>query len=124
MNVHLVPQVQEALERNMAGRTVVVVAHRLSTVAHADRIVVLDGGEVVEQGPPDDLYKQKGLYYRLVKKQMIKRQDSTPEANTEESLSLEMPKPDPFGARASPSFLRNRWTNPDQSDTESNASMD
>ena len=62
----------------MGGRTVIVVAHRLSSVKHADRIVVLDDGVVVEQGPPDDLYKQKGLYYSLVKKQMIVRQASEP----------------------------------------------
>lgn len=62
----------------MAGRTVIVIAHRLSTVARAHRVVVLEGGQVIEQGPPDALYKQRGVYYRLVKKQIIHRQESGP----------------------------------------------
>ncbi len=57
--------VQEALERLMAGRTTIVIAHRLTTVERADLIVVLDGGRVVEQGTHQDLLAQGGLYYRL-----------------------------------------------------------
>ncbi|MFC2098952.1 peptidase domain-containing ABC transporter [Bacteroidota bacterium] len=52
------------------GRTVVVVAHRLSTVRHADQIVVLDGGRIAEIGKHDDLIKKKGSYYNLVKNQL------------------------------------------------------
>jgi ATP-binding cassette subfamily B protein len=52
------------------GRTVVVVAHRLSTVKNADQIVVLDRGEIVEQGTHEDLTKLKGAYYNLVKNQL------------------------------------------------------
>jgi subfamily B ATP-binding cassette protein MsbA len=57
--------VQEALERLMQGRTTLVIAHRLSTVEHADRVLVLDGGRLVEQGPPQALLAAGGLYARL-----------------------------------------------------------
>jgi len=53
-----------------AGRTVVIVAHRLSTVRHADRIVVLENGRVTESGTHADLAAQKGTYYRLIKDQL------------------------------------------------------
>jgi ATP-binding cassette subfamily B protein len=52
------------------GRTVVVVAHRLSTVKNADQIVVIDGGKVVETGNHGTLIKQRGAYYNLVKNQL------------------------------------------------------
>jgi ABC transporter fused permease/ATP-binding protein len=61
--------VQEALERLMEGRTTLVIAHRLSTVKDADRVVVLDQGGVAESGPHDDLLAQDGLYKRLVERQ-------------------------------------------------------
>ena len=54
--------VQEALRRLMAGRTSIVVAHRLSTVASLDRIVVLSDGRVVEDGPHSQLIGQGGEY--------------------------------------------------------------
>ena len=57
--------VRQALERLMRGRTVVVIAHRLSTVERADRIVVLDGGQIAEQGTHADLLARDGLYHRL-----------------------------------------------------------
>ena len=52
------------------GRTVVVVAHRLSTVRDADKIVVLDKGRVVEEGTHQELTALRGTYYKLVKNQL------------------------------------------------------
>ncbi len=57
--------VQEAIDRLMKDRTVLVVAHRLATVQHADEIVVLDSGRIVEQGPHAALLARGGLYRRL-----------------------------------------------------------
>lgn len=58
-------QVQEALQRLMQGRTTVIVAHRLSTIQHADRIIVMDRGHIVEQGSHAQLMAADGLYARL-----------------------------------------------------------
>lgn len=57
--------VQEALEQAMKGRTTLVIAHRLSTINHADRIIVMDHGRIVEQGTHVELMKLGGLYVRL-----------------------------------------------------------
>lgn len=62
--------VMEGLEEFFAGRTVVVVAHRLSTVKKADTIIVIDGGEIVEQGTHEELSYLRGTYYHLVKNQL------------------------------------------------------
>ena len=63
--------VQAALARLMQGRTTIIVAHRLSTVRDADRIVVIDGARVVEQGRHDELMARRGIYHRLVEHQLI-----------------------------------------------------
>jgi len=63
--------VQDALERLMARRTSLVIAHRLSTVRSADQVVGLDGGRVVESGTHDELMETDGLYRRLVSKQLV-----------------------------------------------------
>jgi len=63
--------VQEALERLMENRSSLVIAHRLSTIQHADRVVVLSEGRVVEEGRHDELLEQEGLYHRLVHKQFV-----------------------------------------------------
>ena len=57
--------VQEALERLMQGRTTLVIAHRLSTIEHADRVLAMDGGRLVEQGTHAELLAAGGLYARL-----------------------------------------------------------
>ena len=62
--------VQEALDRLMVGRTVVIIAHRLSTVRNADVVMVLDGGVVVAAAPHDELVQTNALYANLVRRQM------------------------------------------------------
>jgi ATP-binding cassette subfamily B protein/subfamily B ATP-binding cassette protein MsbA len=60
----------EALERLMVGRTTFIIAHRLSTIRNADRILVLEGGRILEQGRHEDLLKLSGLYARMYRQQM------------------------------------------------------
>ncbi|MCP4867881.1 MAG: ATP-binding cassette domain-containing protein [Proteobacteria bacterium] len=62
--------VQDALARLMEGRTTMVIAHRLSTVKEADRVLVLDGGKVVQEGPHAELVETDGLYRQLVERQL------------------------------------------------------
>ena len=62
--------VQTALERLMKGRTTLVIAHRLSTVRRANRVVVIDGGAVADAGGHDELMARGGLYKRLVERQL------------------------------------------------------
>jgi ATP-binding cassette subfamily B protein len=62
--------IRDSLERLMAGRTVIAIAHRLSTLRRFDRIVVIDDGRVVEDGPPGALMEKEGHFSRLVKKEI------------------------------------------------------
>src|SRR5262249_55208014 len=66
--------VQEALNNLMAGRTTIVIAHRLSTVRRADRIVVLDAGRVVEMGAHHELLRLGGVYRRLYELQFAEEE--------------------------------------------------
>jgi ATP-binding cassette subfamily B protein len=59
-------QIQEGLAKLIKGRTTVAIAHRLSTLRHADRLIVLNKGKLEEIGTHTELMKKKGVYYRLV----------------------------------------------------------
>lgn len=63
--------IQEAIERLISGRTTIMIAHRLSTLSKANKIIVVDNGEIIECGTPDELLEMKGKYYRLVQIQTM-----------------------------------------------------
>lgn len=73
LDVETESKIQEALLRLTKGRTTIAIAHRLSTLRHADRLIVLDKGKLAEIGTHDELLKMKGIYYKLV---MAQRQTS------------------------------------------------
>ncbi len=62
--------ITEALDRLMEGRTTIMVAHRLSTIQHADRIYVLDHGKLMESGSHQELLAMKGIYHKLYELQL------------------------------------------------------
>jgi len=64
--------VQDAINNLMTNRTSIVIAHRLSTIRHADEIIVLQKGEIVERGTHDSLISQNGFYKRLVDMQEVR----------------------------------------------------
>lgn len=63
--------IQEAIERLISGRTTIMIAHRLSTLSKANKIVVVDNGEIIECGTPEELLAMKGKYYKLVEIQSM-----------------------------------------------------
>jgi len=72
--------IQEAIERLISGRTTIMIAHRLSTLARANKIVVVDNGSIIECGTPDELLALKGKYYRLVEIQSMSEKLSAAKA--------------------------------------------
>ena len=63
--------VQEALKVALKGRTSIVIAHRLSTIVHADQIIVLSDGEIVERGTHEELVANGKLYFELYQRQSL-----------------------------------------------------
>ena len=62
--------IMQNLNNYIHGKTAIIIAHRLSTVKNANNIIVLENGEIMEQGNHKDLTKLKGIYYELVKNQL------------------------------------------------------
>ena len=83
-------QVQSALAALMEGRTTLVIAHRLSTIKHADRIYVIDGGRVLEEGTHDELVAQGGLYAELSRTQFATTDDDDADGDTAEAPQVIM----------------------------------
>ncbi len=84
LDSHTEKEIQDALDRATKDRTTLVIAHRLSTIVHADNIVVLDKGELVEQGTHAELIAKGGLYASL-----WSRQRQAEKAREELALALE-----------------------------------
>ena len=66
-------EVQKGLKQAMSNRTVIVIAHRLSTTQEADKIIVFDKGQIIDTGNHLDLIKKRGIYKELCEKQLIKK---------------------------------------------------
>jgi ATP-binding cassette subfamily B protein len=79
--------IQDALARLLEGRTALVIAHRLSTIEHADRILVMHGGELRESGTHLELLRQRGLYYRLYRLQYAAGAAAAPVAESPAAVS-------------------------------------
>jgi len=78
--------IQEAIERLIRGRTTLMIAHRLSTLRKANKIMVVDKGRVIEFGPPEELIAQQGKYYKLIQIQSMS--DKAREMKEEENLEI------------------------------------
>ncbi len=93
-------EIQKALDNLVKGRTTIAIAHRLSTLRKADRLVVMDRGEIVELGAHDELIAQQGHYWRLWEAQ-VRRVEESEENDDGQGLMVVAPNPNQHVAAAS-----------------------
>ncbi|CAG8624387.1 19709_t:CDS:10, partial [Gigaspora rosea] len=79
--------IQKSLRRMTANRTTLIIAHRLSTIVHADRILVVQDGEIVERGTHLELLQQEGVYYKLWNKQLKHHEKIKREAENQQCIA-------------------------------------
>jgi len=84
-------EIQKALDNLVQGRTTIAIAHRLSTLRKADRLVVMDRGEVVEVGPHDALMAKQGAYWRLYQAQLRQADEEASEGAIDERAGAQLP---------------------------------
>ncbi len=83
-------EIQRALDNLVKGRTTIAIAHRLSTLRKADRLVVMDRGAVVEVGPHDALMEQQGAYWRLYQAQLRQADEEASEGAMSERMAMQV----------------------------------
>ena len=83
-------RVQRGMEAVMAGRTSFVIAHRLSTIKNADRILVIDGGQIVEMGSHVELIRARGHYYSLYTRQFRREMEDEYDVFKGEAPAMEL----------------------------------
>jgi len=81
-------EIQKALDNLVRGRTTIAIAHRLSTLRKADRLVVLDRGQIVEQGPHEELMAREGAYYRLYQAQARQNEADAQSSGSEDMAAV------------------------------------
>eukprot|EP00057_Strongylocentrotus_purpuratus_P004780 XP_003729437.1 PREDICTED: ATP-binding cassette sub-family B member 9 isoform X1 [Strongylocentrotus purpuratus] len=109
--------VQQALSRNFGTHTVVIVAHRLSTIEKADRIVVIDQGQVVEQGTHQELIRSNGLYAGLVRRQLLGHDTDDDHDDDEEKLENKKKKRKHLARRKDTNMSQSSSRTDSESDT-------
>jgi ATP-binding cassette subfamily B multidrug efflux pump len=76
VDTHTEEEILNNLGRNMQGKTSIIIAHRISTIKNADKILVMDNGEIIEQGNHNYLMAQKGTYFELYEKQLLEEEEN------------------------------------------------
>jgi len=76
VDTHTEEQILNNLKKHITGRTSVIISHRVSSVKHADKIIVLDNGRITESGTHESLLERKGDYFELYEKQLLEEENA------------------------------------------------